>query len=187
MDEIESQDVVTEEVEEAEAPEADNTTEEPKVEKPKETLEQKEARLARELSQTRKKLGKDEEKPPIEKPNTGELDDTQLDYLDLKGITEQEDIDVIQNVMKRTGQSLREVLKDDYVATKLKANKNEREVANATPSGTKRGASGGVNLEALVAKAERTGEMPADYELRSKVVNALEAKNSPNRPAWHRN
>lgn len=118
---------------------------------------------------------------------TGELDETQLDYLDLKGVNEAEDIDVIQAVMKRTGQTVRQALKDEYVQAKLKGNSEKRAVANAMPSGTKRsGAGAGMGLEAAIAKYEQTGEYPSDFELRTQVVNAIVDKASSSVPSWRK-
>ena len=120
-------------------------------------------------------------------PKAGELDETQMDYLDLKGISEDEDIKVIESVMKRTGDSLRSVLKDDYVISKLAANKTKREVQDATPSNTKRTGSGSSNnLEAAIAKFEASGKLPEDYDLATKVVNALSDRDNPNKPSWHK-
>ncbi len=185
-EEIETQEAVTEEVEEAPAGDTKETVEEPKAEKQTETLEDKRARLQRELKQTEKKLGITKEEPITDK-KTDTLDDTQLDYLDLKGITEDEDIQIIEGVMKKTGKTLREVLKDDYVTTRLEANKKERTTLYATPSSTKRGSGASEpNLDALVAKYERTRELPTDFELRSKVINALTAKDNVHVPAYKR-
>jgi hypothetical protein len=118
---------------------------------------------------------------------TGELDETQLDYLDLKGISETEDIDIIQAVMKRTGQTVRQALKDEYVQTKLKANSEKRAVAAAMPSGTKRsGAGAGMGLEAAIAKYEQTGEYPSDFELRTQVVNAMVERSTTSNPPWRK-
>lgn len=118
--------------------------------------------------------------------NTGELDETQLELLDLKGISEQEDIDVVQKVMQRTGMTLRLALKDDYVQAKLKAQKEAREVQNAMPSSTKRANAGGAqSVQAAIAKFEATGELPADFKLRSEVVNAMVDKKNTNKPSWH--
>lgn len=118
---------------------------------------------------------------------TGELDEMQLDYLELKGITEEDDIAVIQKVMKRTGETLRQTLKDEYVQTKLKANQEKRSVQNAMPSNTKRGNSSGGGLDAALAKYEATGELPNDFELRSQVINAKERKEAGSTPPWRRN
>lgn len=120
------------------------------------------------------------------KAKTGELDEMQLDYLELKGVTEPEDIEVIQKVMQRTGQTMRQALKDDYVVSKLEANKTKRDVANATPSNTKRSGGNAMGAEAALARYEATGELPADFELRSQVINMKEAKESGTLPPWRR-
>lgn len=122
------------------------------------------------------------------KENKGELDETQLDYLDLKGVSEPEDIDLIQKVVTRTGQTVRQALKDEYVQEKLKANQAKRELKSATPSNTKR-ASGGQSddLAAAIAKYEASGfkELPSDFKLRAAVVDAVMDRQAGNKPAWH--
>jgi hypothetical protein len=123
---------------------------------------------------------------PESKPATGELDDTQLDYLDLKGITAEEDIAVIQKVMLKTGQTVRQALKDDYVIAKLKDLKVAREVKDATPSATKRSGNQTNNLDYWMNKYDQTGELPPDFETRSAVINAKEAKNDVSVPKWKR-
>jgi hypothetical protein len=138
------------------------------------------------LRQEMAKLAKKPAEVKTEPTKTaGELDDTQLDYLDLKGITESEDIAIIQKVMQRTGQTVREALKDDYVQTKLKANTEQRAVQNATPSGTKRSGTPAQGLDQALAKFEQTGELPQDFQLRAAVVNAKMEKSNTNKPSWH--
>ena len=124
-----------------------------------------------------------------EPSSTGELDQTQLDYLDLKGISEADDIKVIENIVKRTGVTVREALKDDYVISKLATNKAQREVKGATPSSTKRGAaSAGNDLATALAKYEQAGyapeALPTDFKLRIAVVNAVMKETKSNKPAW---
>lgn len=191
MDTNETQDVVTEEVveETEEGTDAtEETTEETKAAKPTETLEQKEARLARQLEQTRKKLGKDnEEKVETPKAKTGKFDDTTLDYLDLKGVTESEDIKVVQDVATKTGMTVREVLKDEYVVSKLDANRKNRELKAATPSSTKRGdGNTSDSIDAAIAKFDATQKLPEDFALRTKVVNAIADRDKGSRPSWQR-
>src|SRR3990167_1609862 len=131
-------------------------------------------------------------KPPVEpkpepKPSpTGELDETQLDYLDLKGITEDEDIEIIKNVVKKTGQTVRQALMDEYIISKLDSNKQARDVKNATPSATRRGGNQTTDIAQALAKFEQTGELPDDFTLRSQVVNAKADKENSNKPAWHK-
>lgn len=189
--EIDSQDVATEadvldEVIETEEETTEDTTEAPKTEKPKETPEQKEARLERQLAKVRKELGKETDKKAPEPQNkkTDGLDDTVLDYLDLKGVSHEDDIALIEKVMAKTGQTAREALKDDYVVSKLEANKKAREVKDATPSSTKRASAGQASLEAAIAKFEKTGELPADFPTRSAVVNAVMERENANKPNW---
>lgn len=185
MDEIKSEtdtEVVKSETEvEVEETETTDSTE---TESPAELK----ARLARaEKKIERLKLNQKVEKKVEStlKEKTGELDENALDFLDLKGITESEDIEVIERIVKRTGQTVRQALKDDYVVAKLEANKKNREVAEATPSNSKRGGSQTNDLASAIAKFESTGALPDNYELRTKVVNEVVARKNGNRPSWH--
>lgn len=141
------------------------------------------------LKELKEKLKTFEDKPEPQKvappAKTGELDETSLDYLDVKGISEAEDIKVIEDIVKKTGMTVRQALKDDYVQAKLTANKDKREVKNATPSRTNRGGNQEADLAAAMAKFEATGVLPDDFELKSKVINAVVEKGNPNKPAWH--
>lgn len=190
MDEIEIDDAAEEIIEEVEdTPEAEVAPEPeaPKAEKPKETPEQTKARLERQLARVKKQLGEDEPKKPNAPQKTADgLDENALDFLDLKGISEAEDIEVIEKIVKKTGLTVREALKDEYVVSKLEANKKGREVKDATPSGTKRAAATSGSLDAAIAKFERTQELPDDFTLRSQVVDALINRNSSNKPSWHK-
>ena len=118
-------------------------------------------------------------------PKTGELDETQLDYLDIKGISESEDIAVIQKVIQKTGQTVREALKDEYVIAKLASLKAERDVQSATPSSQRRSGNQTGDIASAVAKFEATGVLPDDFELASKVTDAVAAKGNRNKPSWH--
>ena len=117
---------------------------------------------------------------------SNELDETHLAYLELKGISEDDDIKVIERHINRTGESVREALKDDYIISKLAANKEKREVKDATPSSTKRSGSGQSNdVASALAKFEQTGELPQDFKLASAVTNAVIDKANKNKPSWH--
>jgi hypothetical protein len=190
MDENETQEVGTEDVEFEDGTEnpTEETKETPK-ERPKETPEQKKARLERQLKKVRKELGEEVDEPKVLETKPDGLDETQLDYLDLKGITDDNDIAVIESVMKRTGMTVREALKDEYVMQKLEASKKQREVKSATPSSTKRsGGQQSSDLDLAVAKYESSGynpeTLPNDFALRSQVINAIAMKESPNKPSW---
>lgn len=126
----------------------------------------------------------------VEPSKAGELDETALDFLDVKGVTEADDIKVIEDIVKKTGMTVRQALKDEYVVGKLAANKASREVKDATPSSTRRaGGNQGTDLAASVAKYEQSGfdakTLPDDFDLRSKVINAVAAKQNTNKPGWH--
>lgn len=153
----------------------------PAPEKPIESPEAKLARLKRQAAQLEKKLGVIE---PKSESKSGKLDETQLDYLDLKGVTEEEDIRVIETVMKNTGKSLRDVLKDDYVVSTLNDNRNTRNVKNAIPGSTKRGGVESSSVDFYVNKFKSTGRLPEDFETRSKVVDAITAESDDRRPRW---
>jgi len=144
-----------------------------------------EAKKARGIAaRLRTKLVKATEKK-VEPQAKSELDDSQLDYLDLKGITDPDEIEVIQKIVTKTGQTVRQALKDDYVVTKLEALRKDKEVKNATPSATKRGGSQTNDLATALARFDQTGELPSDFGLKSQVVNAIEERSSTNKPAWH--
>src|SRR3990167_6734816 len=120
------------------------------------------------------------------KAKTGELSETQLDYLDLKGVTEAEDIDVIQKVMQRTGQTVRQALGDEYVMSKLTANKAKRDVLSATPGNTKRAGGQVGDIASAVAKFNETGKLPDDLALANAVVDAVAKPDNDRLPPWRR-
>lgn len=190
MDEIDPVlDEIIDDVDETIEDDVEETPEEPKPEpKPKkaeETPEARKARLLRQLKRVSKELGEEEPPAPLQ-PKTGKLDETQLDYLDLKGITDSDEIAVIQKVMANTGQNVREALKDEYVVSKLDALRAQRAVADATPGSSRRSTGGASSdLAAAIAKYEATQVLPDDFDLRTKVVNYIVDKNDSNKPSWH--
>ncbi len=124
-------------------------------------------------------------KAPPKEEATGDLDETQLELLELKGISEDEDIDYIQKYMKRNGLTLRQTLRDEIVTEKLAKHKQVREVRQATPSATKRSGQGSFNdVDYWMERNSRTGELPDEFELRAKVVEAKMAKVSDRTPPW---
>lgn len=177
---------------EVDAAEAEVESLEAEPEEAKDTTDWKakfeEAEGRRKRAETRlERLKVDKKVEKVLEKKSGELDDTALDYLDLKGITEDEDIQIVETVVKRTGMTVRQALKDDYVIKKLEFNKAAREVKDATPSATKRSSGGQSNdLQSAIARYEATGEYPKDFELRDKVVDALMKRSSNNAPTWRR-
>jgi len=121
---------------------------------------------------------------PKETSQSEQLNDTQLNYLDVKGISETEDLKIIETFVQKTGKNVREALKDDYVTAKLASNKTAREVQEAMPSGSKRGGNQSGDLASAIAKYEATGVLPADFKSRSDVINAFVSKGRNNKPSW---
>ena len=139
-----------------------------------------------ETSLERLKVQKKAEAIVEKQSRTGELSETQLDYLELKGISEDTDLKIIERHVQRTGETVREALKDEYVIAKLEANKEKRDVKDATPSSTRRtGAGQTTDVAQALAKFEQTGQLPDDFELATKVTNKI-ADRGTNKPAWHR-
>ncbi len=125
------------------------------------------------------------------KATTGELEAAQLDFFDLKGYTDPDEVAILQNIMKRTGMSHREVIKDDYALTKIKGIREAKEVKDATPSSTKRSGSGSTNtVEYWTAKidsgAAKLSDIP-DFETRAAVIEKKEKAGGNDRlPPWMR-
>lgn len=191
MDEIEQSDVDTQTDENLETSDTETPEETPEPAPKKEwTLEQKLARVERMKTKLEKELGLDAKPKETPKPEVkgtpGELDETQLDYLDLKGISDSDEIAIIQKVIQKTGVTVREALKDDYVQAKLEVIRAEKAVQAATPSSTKRGGNQTNDVAAALAKFEQTGNLPDDFTLRTAVVNALESKTDVSKPRWQR-
>lgn len=192
MDEIEQNGVDIQNDENLEVEDLGNEQSDVKPIKKEYTTEQKLARVERLRNKYIKELGIDE-KPKVEpikaspKETTDILDETQLDYLDLKGVTEDEDIKVIEDIVKKTGQTVRQALKDDYVLAKLDANKAKRDVKAATPNSTKRASAGSQNdFDIALAKFEQAQELPKDHELATKVMDTILARTDNSLPPWRR-
>jgi len=146
-----------------------------------EKFQQTQGSLKRQVKELRKSSEPNEPK----RSSTNELNDTDLNYLDIKGVFEAEDVKIIENFVKNTGQTAREALRDDYVTSKLSSNKSAREVQVATPSGSNRGGNQVGDLASALAKYETTKELPTDYKLRTEVINAFVSKgHGSNKPSW---
>lgn len=142
--------------------------------------------LKRELAEARKAVGvvaSSKETPS--QPKTGELDETQLDYFDLKGYSDSDEVDVFHKIMLKTGMSAREVLKDEYALAKVKSIRDAKAVQSATPGSTRRAGDQTGDIASAVAKFEATGILPDDFELASKITDAVTAKGNKNKPSWH--
>lgn len=179
--------VANEEVIETEGETSEETTEtttEPTSAELSARLKRAEAKIER--MKVDAKVEKKVEKVIEKTKNTGELSETQLDYLDLKGVTNEDDIDIIQKVMERTGQTVRQALGDDYVVSKLAANKAKRDVQGATPNSTKRAGGQVGDVVAAAAKFKETGVLPEDRALADAVVDSIAKPGNDRLPPWQR-
>jgi len=159
----EAEEVETQEEETTEAP-----AEERKEYKPSETPEAKLARLERQASQLRKKLGVETEKPS----KSDNLDYGHLAYLTSKGIESDKEIAFVKAEMKASGQELRTLLSNEYFQAKLEKQRALAKTADATPTGKR---SGGVPTDSVdYWMSKPIEEVPP--EMRIKVVNARLAK-----------
>jgi hypothetical protein len=124
----------------------------------------------------------------VEKTNTGELDETSLLWLEVKGIKtdDPDELKLVEDWRKDSGKDVRAIHASKIFQSELKALRDEKELKDATPSNTKRsGGSGGTDVATALAKYEATGTLPDDFKLRTAVVNAKIAKDNTNKPAWH--
>jgi len=162
------------------------TTEEQDTTDWKAKYEETQARLKRaETKLEKSKIDRKVEEKLQEK--NSELDETQLDYLDLKGISEPDEVELVHSIMLKTGKSLRETLKDDYVLTKINKLRQQNELKDATPGATRRSNSGEINtVDYWYARYEQTGQLPKDFNLRSEVINRKIQQEDTNKPAWRR-
>ncbi len=147
---------------------------EEKKDKPSETLEAREARLLRQLEQTRKKLGKVEDKS-TETSNSNDLGEKA--YLIANGIKGADEVSFFNKLKKETGKDTESLLDSAYFQTELKDFREKKASANAIPSSNKRKGSDD-SLDYWVAKYKNSGELPpvSEVELRRKVVNAMTNK-----------
>jgi len=167
----EGEEAIESEVEEVVESEEEEVAEEApeKVEKKPETLEQKEARLARQLEQTRKKLGKE-----VETPKTEGLDYGKKAYLKANGIEGAKEFDFVQKELKESGLELDALLENGYFKERLATFKAINKTSDATPTSKR---SGGVATDSVEYWASKPiEEVPQD--MRIKVVNHKLAKDS---------
>ena len=180
MAEIEKVDTETTEkdsegAEESQETENTESEESEEAEKPKETFEARKARLERQLERVNKKLGintEEKPKPKVENKKSEDLDDGQLAYLATRGIVSDEDIDFTKGQLKERGGNLRELLGKKWFQSELKERQDAKTVLDATPTGSRRGNVRPADaVEYEYAKYLKTGKLPADREMRTKLVD----------------
>lgn len=164
----------SDEEEVVEEAEVEETEEEAPVvpEKPKETLEQREARLTRQLEQTQKKLGKNVEKPAPQTSN--EPDYSRLAYLEAKQINHPDDQRIVMEEAERLKLPLTDVLQMEHIKSRLAKNHDARVSQDGMPKGS--GRKGGANKGDVDYYIAHPDEVPDDLELHNKVIDARMSK-----------
>lgn len=157
------------------------TAEETKVEKPKRTPEEELAYFEGRAKRLRKDLGLEEteSKPTKKTAQKSDVDYGQLAFYNSKAdsikIESDSEIEFLQDTMKDTGKSQKDLLSAKWFQAELKERKELQASSDAIPKGQKRtGNSSQDTVDYWLAK----GEMPPadNTELRRKYVNAKMAK-----------
>lgn len=172
MDNEFNEEVVLEE--EQEETQEEPQSEEQKPERQEESLEDRRARLQRQLAQTEKKLGLDVKKPETKtSKQSNDFDYGQKAFLVANGIKGGDEMKLAQDFAKNTGKDFEDVVENKYFLQELSELRELKNSANAVPKGKgKTGNSSQDSVDYWLAK----GELPSDFELRKKVVNARLAK-----------
>lgn len=161
--------------------EVEPTTEGVKEVKPTETLEDRKARLERQLAQTNKKLGVDVEKP--DKKSSKKSDEFGYDvkaYLKASGIKANE-FDFVKQEAGKSGMDIDSLLENEYFQAKLEKFRNLEKTASATPKGTRSGSPATDSVDYWMTKPIE--DVPAD--MRIKVVNAKLKKEKENKGIFY--
>jgi len=124
-------------------------------------------------AETKAKDAKPEVKKPASKKEEG-LDRVDKAILRVEKITDSDEVDLVQSIMKETGKDLEAVLESKYFKSELAALRQDRETKDAIPNNSKRtGQSTRDSVEYWLAKGELPKDNPA---LKIKVVNAKIAR-----------
>ena len=163
------EEVVTVEAEEEAEVETETEEREETVvdKKPTETLEQREARLERQLEQTRKKLGKEDAPKPT---TSNEPDYAKLAFLNSQSVTHPDDQKIVQDEANRLKLPLTDVLQMEHIKTRLAQNNDSRVAQDGMPKGS--GRKGGASKNDVDYYLAHPDETPDNLELHEKVINA---------------
>lgn len=164
-----------------EADEEEESEEKPEIKKaenPKETSEQRVARLKRQLAREEKKLGlnkteKKESETKEKATKSSELGYAEKAYLIANGIKGADEVSLVEEFLANTGKELDSVVESKFFQSELKELREARASADAVPKGSKRsGSSSKDSVDYWLAKGELPENTPDNQELRRKVVNA---------------
>lgn len=141
------------------------------AEKPKETPQQRKARLERQLKKVKKELGESDE--PISKKSG--FDYGEKAFLKASGINGQDEIELVKTWAERTGDDLDTIVEDDIFQSKLEKLRKNKVGKTGIPPSSKRGTqSTGDSVEYWLNKP--FADVPK--EMKTKVLNARLAKES---------
>lgn len=164
-------------------PDEEEEKEEEQEEEEKEDIEEVKQRLAKaeELAgnykiRAEKAEAKAKEKPIEKSAEHKELTSKDVLTLASNGITNDEDVELVEKWANFNGKPIREILKDDTLQSILSKRQEERKTASATQ--TKGGAGGSSKLsgEALLEKANR-GQYPTEEaDIERMIAAKFEAK-----------
>ena len=155
------EEVIIDPINDEEEEEVEEVYVEPK--NPTETLEAKRARLEGQLARVNKDLGVVPEKTSSKSDGIGYGEKAFLVANGIKG----EETKLVQEAMKRTGESLEQILENPYFQAKLKETRDLAMTADATPKGSRSNSVPTDSVEYWAAKPIE--DVP--QEMRRAVVN----------------
>jgi hypothetical protein len=127
------------------------------------------AKYKRMAEQRAKKL---EKAPEVGTKSKG-LDYGMKAFLAASGIKGSDEIAIVEQAMRYSGESLEDLVDNPFVKTQLSALREAKAAQAAIPSGTKRsGTSPRTEIDYWLAKGELPPNTPENQDLRRKVVNA---------------
>jgi hypothetical protein len=135
-----------------------------------ESLEDRKARLERQLSQTNKKLGINDSKPTRKSSKSDDLGLGEKAFLIANGIKGSSENNLVKEIMAETGKSLEDVIETGYFQSQLRSLREVNKSTDATIKGKRSSGTGQDAVEYWIAK----GELPpaSEVQLRRDVVNA---------------
>ncbi len=150
------------------APQEEETQQEP--EKPQETPEAKFARLTRQADQLAKKHGF---KPKqVEQPRNESALSSRDTIALINAKIHEDDVDDVLEYAKFKKIPVAEAIKSSVVRASLAEKQELRATANATNTGRTRAPNSRVSGEALLDKAQKTGELPDSKEALNAMLDA---------------
>lgn len=149
----------------------------PEIPKVPETPQAKKARLERQLKRVNKELGVDDEPTAPTAPiKTSDLDYGQKAYLKAYGIAGSDELALVKDYAKRTGDDLDTIVSDDIFLAKLGKLREAKAAADAVPKGKGRSQSVTSNdvdyWKGKIEAGQATLNDIPDVKIRRQVLNA---------------